>query len=188
MLHEKNKAKAKKTAHIEEIWAQLHGTIGARHTHVMDEDDDEDEKVYMYPIDMHPDERDGYRDAIRASKATEWERQQYETIMGSKRKTGELSCLSGALTMQKSQRIGIEPPSPYEIKNKYFEMEYKDMESYMNQQREKWKTYDCTIMSDGWTGPTRLNVIRNGRKITNFIYNYGWLLAEMRKYYGGDIV
>ena len=65
----------------------------------MDEDDDEDEKVYMYPIDMHQDERDGYREAVHASKATEWERQQYETVMGSKRKTGELSCPSGALTM-----------------------------------------------------------------------------------------
>ena len=60
MLYEKNKAKAKKTTHIEEIHAQLRGTMGARHTHVMDEDDDENEEVYMYPIDMHPDERDGY--------------------------------------------------------------------------------------------------------------------------------
>ena len=34
--------------------------MGARHTHVIDEDDDENEEVYMYPIDMHPDERDGY--------------------------------------------------------------------------------------------------------------------------------
>ncbi|KAL6326314.1 hypothetical protein AAG906_005508 [Vitis piasezkii] len=179
--------------------------------------------------------------------------------------------------------MGIEPPSPYEIKNKYLEMEYKDMEAYVNQQREKWKTYGCTIMSDGWTGPTRLSiinfmvyskgstvflksvdasnnikdhkyiykllknvikevgvdnvvqivtdngsafvkagkllmkkfnlywtpcaahcidlmfedigkrpstaeVIRNARKITNFIYNHCWLLAEMRKYCGGDIV
>ena len=55
--------------------------------------------------------------------------------------------------------MGIEPPSPYEIKNKYLEMEYKDMEAYVNQQREKWKTYGCTIMSDGWTGPTRLSII-----------------------------
>ncbi|RVW62419.1 hypothetical protein CK203_064184 [Vitis vinifera] len=47
--------------------------------------------------------------------------------------------------------MGIEPPSPYEIKNKYLEMEYKDMEAYVNQQREKWVTYGCTIMSDGWT-------------------------------------
>ena len=44
--------------------------------------------------------------------------------------------------------MGIEPPSPYEIKNKYLEMEYKEMEAYVNQQREKWKTYECTIMSD----------------------------------------
>ena len=55
--------------------------------------------------------------------------------------------------------MGIEPPSPYEIKNKYLEMEYKDMEAYVNQQREKWKTYGCTIMLDGWTGPMRLSII-----------------------------
>ncbi|RVW62896.1 hypothetical protein CK203_059778 [Vitis vinifera] len=105
--------------------------------------------------------------------------------------------------------MGIEPPSPYEIKNKYLEMEYKEMEAYVNQQREKWKTYGCTIMSDGWTGPTKLSiinfmvyskgstvflkpsvieVINNARKITNFIYNHGWLLAQMRLYCGGDIV
>ena len=33
--------------------------------------------------------------------------------------------------------MGIESPSPYEIKNKYLEMEYKKMKAYMNQQREK---------------------------------------------------
>ena len=44
--------------------------------------------------------------------------------------------------------MGIKPSSPYEIKNKYLEMEV-----YVNQQREKWKTYQSTIMSDGWTGP-----------------------------------
>ena len=32
------------------------------------------------------------------------------------------------------------------------------------------------------------DVIRNARNITNFIYNHGWLLVEMRKYCGGDIV
>ena len=35
--------------------------------------------------------------------------------------------------------MGIEPPSPYEIKHKYLDMEYKDMEAYVNIQREKWK-------------------------------------------------
>ena len=28
----------------------------------------------MHPADMHPDERDEYREAIRASKASEWNR------------------------------------------------------------------------------------------------------------------
>ena len=45
-------------------------------------------------------------------------------------------------------RMGIEPPSPYEIKSMYLEMEYKDMEAYVNIQREKWETYGCIIMSD----------------------------------------
>ena len=31
-------------------------------------------------------------------------------------------------------------------------------------------------------------MIHNAHKITNFIYNHGWLLAEMRKYCGGKIV
>ena len=56
--------------------------------------------------------------------------------------------------------MGIEPPSPYEIKKKkYWDMKYKDMEDYVNLQREKWKTYGCTIMCDGWTGPTKLSII-----------------------------
>ena len=157
------------------------------------------------------------------------------------------------------------------------------MEAYVNLQREKWETYGCTIMCDGWTGPTKLSIINfmvyskgstiflksvdasdkikdnkyiygllkdvikevgeanvvqivtdngstfvktgkllmkkynlywtpcaahcidlmfedigkrdsvaqligNGRKITNFIYNHGWLLAKMRQVCGGDIV
>ena len=32
------------------------------------------------------------------------------------------------------------------------------------------------------------DLITNARKITNFIYNHGWLLATMRKVYGRDIV
>ena len=55
--------------------------------------------------------------------------------------------------------MGIEPPSPYEIKHKYLDMEYKDMEAYVNIQSEKWKTYGCMIMSDEWTGPTKLSII-----------------------------
>ncbi|RVX18459.1 hypothetical protein CK203_006548 [Vitis vinifera] len=97
LVHDKTKAKAKKNADIEDIRAQLRGTMGTHHTHLVDEDDDdedvENEDVYMYPTDMHPDERDAYRSAVRASKASEWEREQYENIVGSKRKTGSLHSL-----------------------------------------------------------------------------------------------
>ena len=31
-------------------------------------------------------------------------------------------------------------------------------------------------------------LIKNARKITNFIYNHGWLLAKMRQFCGRDIV
>ena len=33
------------------------------------------------------------------------------------------------------------------------------MEDYVNIQREKWKTYWCTIMCDGWIDPTKLSII-----------------------------
>ena len=33
------------------------------------------------------------------------------------------------------------------------------MKDYVNIQREKWETYGCTIMCDGWTGPTKLSII-----------------------------
>ena len=33
------------------------------------------------------------------------------------------------------------------------------MEAYVNIQREKWETYGCTIMCDGWTGLTQLSII-----------------------------
>ena len=55
--------------------------------------------------------------------------------------------------------ICIEPLSPYEIKHKYLDMEYKDMEAYVNIQKEKWKTYGCMIMCDEWTGSTKLSII-----------------------------
>ena len=55
--------------------------------------------------------------------------------------------------------MGIEPLFPYEIKNKYLDIKYKDMEDYVNLQRKKWKTYGCTIMCNGWTGPIKLRII-----------------------------
>ncbi|CAL8121667.1 unnamed protein product [Prunus armeniaca] len=55
--------------------------------------------------------------------------------------------------------VGVQPPTPYEVRNKYLEIEYKDISEYVNKLRSKWETNGCTIMCDGWTGPTRLSII-----------------------------
>ena len=58
-LEHKNKEKSKKAADMEEIRAELRGTMGGkRHTLFDDDEEDEegDEDVYMYPSNMHPDE------------------------------------------------------------------------------------------------------------------------------------
>ena len=77
LLDQKNKEKVKKAADIEEIRAELRGTMGGRDRHLIDDDEDEEEEkdVYMYPGNMTPDERADYRAACHASKATEWNRQ-----------------------------------------------------------------------------------------------------------------
>ena len=95
LLEQKSKAKAKKAAHMEEIRAELRGTMGGKHHTLIDDDDEEeeeeegDEDVYMYPANMHPDERDEYREAVRASKASEWNREQVARFMRGKRKIGK---------------------------------------------------------------------------------------------------
>ena len=95
LLVQMNKAKAKKAANIEEIRAELRGTMGGSHIHLVDDDNEEEEEeeeeedVYMYPVDMNPDERADYRAACHASKASKWNRQQEEEFMRDKRKIGK---------------------------------------------------------------------------------------------------
>ena len=60
---------------------------------------------------MHPDERDAYRSAVRALKASNWEREQHENIVGSKRKSGE-SSTGIPSTMRKSQSMRHSHHSP----------------------------------------------------------------------------
>ena len=86
--------------------------MGTHHKHLVNEDDD-DEDVYMYPTDMHLDERDAYRFAVCASKASNWEREQHENIVESKRKTRESSRSTGIPpTMRKSQSMRNSHQSP----------------------------------------------------------------------------
>ena len=91
LLEQKSKTKAKKVIDIEEILAELQGKMGGKHHTLIDDDEEDegDEDVYMYLADMNPDERDEYREAVRASKASEWNREQVEGFMRSKRKIGK---------------------------------------------------------------------------------------------------
>ena len=50
-------------------------------------------------------------------------------------------------------------PSAYEVYNKYLEMEVVDAENFVEEQKKRWKMYGCTILADGWTGPTKLSII-----------------------------
>ena len=74
LFKHKGKSKVKKAVDMEEIRAELRGTMGGKHHCLIDDDDEEegDEDVHMYPVDMYPGERDEYREAVRASKASEW--------------------------------------------------------------------------------------------------------------------
>ena len=47
---------------MEEIQAELRGTMGRKHHCLIDDEEEEegDEDVHMYPADMYPDERDEY--------------------------------------------------------------------------------------------------------------------------------
>ena len=74
LLQQKSKSKAKKATDMEEIRAELRGTMGGKHHSLIDDEEEEegDEDVHMYPVDMHPNEQDEYREAVRASKASEW--------------------------------------------------------------------------------------------------------------------
>ena len=66
--------------------------MGGKHHYLIDDDDEEedgDEDVHMYPADMHPDQRDEYRETVRASKASEWNRDQVAGFMRGKRKIGK---------------------------------------------------------------------------------------------------
>ena len=65
--------------------------MGGKHHSLIDDEEEEegDEDVHMYLDDIHPDERDEYREAVCASKASEWNRDQIAGFMRGKRKIGK---------------------------------------------------------------------------------------------------
>ena len=89
LLEQKSKVKVKKAVDMKEIRAELRDTMEGRHHTIIDDDDEGGEDVYMYLANMHLDERDKYREAVRASKASEWNREHVEGFMRCKIKIGK---------------------------------------------------------------------------------------------------
>ncbi|KAK2655080.1 hypothetical protein Ddye_008132 [Dipteronia dyeriana] len=55
--------------------------------------------------------------------------------------------------------VRVQPPTSHEIRYKYLDIEYKERKEYVDNFKNKWEKYGCTIMCDGWTGPTRLSYV-----------------------------
>ena len=105
-LKNKEKAKQKKAAMFEDIQQELRGE--SRESEYEEEDD-----VYMYPKDLHPDEREAYINAVQASKASEFEREQQERVFRGKSKRGEGSGASGGSQSSQLRRTkSVQEPNP----------------------------------------------------------------------------
>ncbi|XP_060668905.1 uncharacterized protein LOC132800031 [Ziziphus jujuba] len=76
LLKGKQQCKIKKANRMEEIRADLQGQLHAETYDVDDEDDDD----ITYPPGMDPYEKNDYREAIRASKQSEWERSHFHKV------------------------------------------------------------------------------------------------------------
>ena len=88
LLDQKNKEKTKKAADTKEIRVELRSTMGGCDRHLIDNDENEEEEedVYIYPGDMTPDERAEFRAVCRASKASEWNRNKKKDLRETKEK------------------------------------------------------------------------------------------------------
>nr|XP_048323275.1 uncharacterized protein LOC125420644 [Ziziphus jujuba var. spinosa] len=157
---------------MEEICADLRGQL---HVETYDVDDEDDDDI-VYPPGMDPYEKNDYREAIRASKQSEWERSHLHKVRYQAEGGESSSRAKPAVQLTQTNKVsshhfknlvagcqqaepGIEPPTPYEINTKYLDMEYEEIKDHVNKMKAKWETYGCTIMCDGWTGPTRMSII-----------------------------
>ncbi|RVW70035.1 hypothetical protein CK203_059049 [Vitis vinifera] len=236
--------------------------MGRRHRHVTDEDDEEnlggddddgDDDVYMYPVDMHPDERSRQKNMKNLFKGGAIKETIgrliskffiYESVPPIK---ADSHHFKNMIVGVQQAGMGIEPPSPYEIKHKHFgygvqrhgslcsTIFLKSVDASNNIKDNKYiygllkdvikevgKQNMVQIVIDNgsafvkarkllmkkynlyWTlcathcidlmfedigkRTSVVDMITKARKITNFIYNHSWLLAQMRKVCGGDIV
>ncbi|XP_020109664.1 uncharacterized protein LOC109725031 [Ananas comosus] len=61
-------------------------------------------------------------------------------------------------TIQKEGQ-GVEPPTPYELSNKYLDAEVNDIHEWVKNLKQLWEMYGVTLMCDSWTGPTKMSIV-----------------------------
>ena len=74
LLKGKQEHKTKMVNRMKEIRAELRGQLNVQTTGVEEEYDDDDVDDITFPPGMDPYQKKEYREAIRASKQTKWER------------------------------------------------------------------------------------------------------------------
>ncbi|KAK0603225.1 hypothetical protein LWI29_002651 [Acer saccharum] len=92
---------------------------------------------------------------------------------------------------------GLKPPTPYELSTTILNAEEENTKAIVADVKKTWTQTRVSIMSDGWKdmrGRQLINFLVNNphgtvflksidaSNVSNFIYNYGWVLALMRSY------
>ena len=63
---------------------------------------------------------------------------------------------------------GVPPPKGSDIDGIYLHQNYEELQQYVTKFKDDWPTFGVTIMTDSWTGPSRMSIINfmilsNGR-------------------------
>ena len=74
----------------------------------------------------------------------------------------------GAIKLTQDLGKGVPAPKGIDIDGIYLNTNYEELQQYVANFKDDWPTYGVTIMSDSWTGPSRMSIINfmvfsNGR-------------------------
>nr|XP_048335203.1 uncharacterized protein LOC125423811 [Ziziphus jujuba var. spinosa] len=208
LLKGKQQRKIQKANRMEEIRADLRGQLHAETYDVDDEDDDD----IAYPPGMDPYEKNDYREAIRASKQSEWERSHLHKV----RYQAEGANLTVVLNLQYNehrvlkihnqdllhQAYTTNKASSHHFKNLVAGCQQagpdngsafvKAGKKLMGDYNLYWTpcVAHCIdlMFEDIGKNENVAIVIKQARAITTYIYNHNWLLAKMRETCKGDII
>jgi hypothetical protein len=70
----------------------------------------------------------------------------------------------------------VTPPKGSDIDGIYLHLNYEELQQYVDKFKVDWPTYGVTIISDSWTGPSRMSIINfmvlsNGRMYFHKSFN-----------------